>query len=108
MSSVLNNFGDDTICAIATAMSDAGIGIIRVSGKRAVEICDEIYVSTKGEHSLHDHKPNTIKYGFIVDESKTVNEKTIKEFFSLIFVLVCICKVFVFSLSHCLAQLLEI
>lgn len=79
MSSVLNNFGDDTICAIATAMSDAGIGIIRVSGKRAVEICDEIYVSTKGEHSLHDHKPNTIKYGFIVDESKPEESKVIDE-----------------------------
>ena len=31
MGSIFNNFNDDTICAIATAMSDAGIGIIRVS-----------------------------------------------------------------------------
>ena len=79
MSSVLNNFRDDTICAIATAMSDAGIGIIRVSGKRAVEICSVIYVSSKGEHSLAEHKANTIKYGFIVDESKSEENKVIDE-----------------------------
>jgi tRNA modification GTPase len=70
MSSVLNNFSGDTICAIATAMSDAGIGIIRVSGPDAISICNKIYVSAKKEHNLHDHRPNTITYGYIVDESK--------------------------------------
>ena len=70
MSSVLNNFSGDTICAIATAMSDAGIGIIRVSGPDAISICNKIYVSAKKEHNLPDHKPNTITYGYIVDESK--------------------------------------
>ncbi|WP_029231401.1 tRNA uridine-5-carboxymethylaminomethyl(34) synthesis GTPase MnmE [Butyrivibrio sp. VCB2006] len=69
MSSVLSNLSGDTICAIATAMSDAGIGIIRVSGDRAVEICDKIYVSAGKEHNLISHKPNTITYGYIVDES---------------------------------------
>lgn len=70
MSSVLNNFSGDTICAIATAMSDAGIGIIRVSGPDAISICNKIYVSAKKEHNLPDHRPNTITYGYIVDESK--------------------------------------
>lgn len=70
MNSVLNNFSGDTICAIATAMSDAGIGIIRVSGPDAISICDKIYVSAKREHNLSEHKPNSITYGFIVDESK--------------------------------------
>ena len=32
----------DTICAIATARATAAIGVIRVSGERAVEICDKI------------------------------------------------------------------
>ena len=75
MTSVLNNFNDDTICAIATAMSDAGIGIIRVSGRDAVSICDKIYLSAKKEHDLTLHKPNTIKFGYICDE----NEKIIDE-----------------------------
>ena len=68
MGNVLNNFSDDTICAIATAMSDAGIGIIRVSGKDALSICDGIYVSAKKHHTLLSHAANTIKYGYICDE----------------------------------------
>ncbi len=79
MSSVLNNFNDDTICAIATAMSDAGIGIIRVSGKDAVEICNKIYCSSKLEHNLLSHKPNTIVYGYICDETKDEDNKIIDE-----------------------------
>ena len=67
MSSVLNNFNDDTICAIATAMSDAGIGIIRVSGKDALSICTKIFLSPKKTHDLTSHDANTIKYGFICD-----------------------------------------
>lgn len=68
MGNVLNKLNDDTICAIATAMSDAGIGIIRVSGREAVSICDRIFISASGKHDLASHAPNTIKYGFICDE----------------------------------------
>jgi tRNA modification GTPase len=68
MGSVLNKLNDDTICAIATAMSDAGIGIIRVSGREAVAICDKIYISASGIHDLKEHAPNTIKFGYICDE----------------------------------------
>ncbi len=79
MANVLNNFKNDTICAIATAMSDAGIGIIRVSGKDAVSICDKIYVSAKMEHNLLSHKPNSITYGFICDETKDPDHRIVDE-----------------------------
>ena len=39
----------DTICAIASAMTNAGIGIIRVSGSDAIEKVDRIY---KGKQKL--------------------------------------------------------
>ena len=80
MSSVLNNFNDDTICAIATAMSDAGIGIIRVSGKEALTICDKIYVSPKKEHTLLTHKPNTIKYGYICNDQGDIIDEVMISF----------------------------
>jgi tRNA modification GTPase len=80
MSSVLNNFNDDTICAIATAMSDAGIGIIRVSGKDALTICDKIYVSPKKEHTLLTHKPNTIKYGYICNDQGDIVDEVMISF----------------------------
>ena len=76
---VLNNFNNDTICAIATAMSDAGIGIIRVSGKDAVEICDKIYCSSKMIHNLKSHKPNSIVFGYICDDSKDADNQIVDE-----------------------------
>lgn len=42
----------DTIAAIATAMSDSGIGIIRVSGDKAIEIVDKIYQNVRHEKVL--------------------------------------------------------
>ena len=60
--------GNDTIAASATAMSDAGIGIIRVSGPDAVRICAGICTNAKGMHDLETHASNTIVFGYVVDE----------------------------------------
>ena len=62
----------DTIAAIATAMSDSGIGIVRVSGKDAIEIVDKIYRNAKNERVLTKYDSHTIHYGFIVEENGTV------------------------------------
>ena len=62
----------DTIAAIATAMSDSGIGIIRVSGEDAVNIVDQIYRNAKNERVLTKYDSHTIHYGFIVREDGTV------------------------------------
>ena len=34
---------DDTIAAIATAPGEAGIGIVRISGEKAIELIDKIF-----------------------------------------------------------------
>lgn len=62
----------DTIAAIATALSDSGIGIIRISGTKAVEVADKIYRSKTGKKHLSDMKSHTIHYGFIVDNDNSV------------------------------------
>ena len=62
----------DTIAAIATAMSDSGIGIIRVSGDDAIEIVDKIYRNNKNERILSKYGSHTIHYGFIVGDHETV------------------------------------
>ena len=62
----------DTIAAIATALSDSGIGIIRISGTKAVEVADKIYRSKTGKKHLSDVKSHTIHYGFIVDNDNSV------------------------------------
>ena len=73
-------FDDDTICAIATAMSDAGIGIIRVSGKNAVTIVDKFYISAKKVHNLKEHLPNSIEYGFICDDQENILDEVMISF----------------------------
>lgn len=62
----------DTIAAIATAVSDSGIGIIRVSGEDAIVIVDKIYRNVKNEKILTNYDSHTIHYGFIVEENGTI------------------------------------
>lgn len=59
----------DTIAAIATALSDSGIGIIRVSGEEAIPVVHKIYRNKKNENVLSSYQSHTIHYGFIVEES---------------------------------------
>lgn len=56
----------DTIAAIATAISDAGIGIIRVSGEEAVSVVHKIYQNKNRKNVLEQYSSHTIHYGFIV------------------------------------------
>ena len=57
----------DTIAAIATALSDSGIGIVRVSGNEALEIVNKIFRNKYGKQSLLNYESHTIKYGYIVN-----------------------------------------
>ena len=64
----------DTIVAIATALTNSGIGIIRVSGKDAIEIVDKIYRSKSGNQNLKDYKSHTINYGYIYNHNVLIDE----------------------------------
>ena len=70
----------DTIAAIATAMSNSGIGIIRVSGNESIEIVDHIFKNSKKENSLKRYKSHTIHYGFIYDKDKILDEVMVSVF----------------------------
>ncbi len=64
----------DTIAAISTAVSNSGIGIIRISGKDAVAVADRVYRSQGGKKHLADQPTHTIHYGYIVDGGETIDE----------------------------------
>lgn len=68
----MSSIKTDTIAAIATAMSDSGIGIVRVSGDDAISIVDKIYRDSKGEKVLSKYCSHTIHYGFIVGDNETI------------------------------------
>ncbi len=67
-------FETETIAAIATAMSNSGIGIIRISGDDAINVADKIFVSAKSNKKLIDAKSHTIHFGHIVDDGRTIDE----------------------------------
>ena len=64
----------DTIAAVATAMSNSGIGIIRISGDAAIETADRIFRFAKGKKKLADQKAYTVHYGYIYDGEEKIDE----------------------------------
>ena len=67
----MNNVYSTTIAAISTAMSNSGIGIVRMTGPESFEIADRIYKGKK-EKKLCDQKSHTIHYGYITDGDETI------------------------------------
>ena len=65
----------DTICAIATALGEGGIAVIRVSGDKALDIVSKIFKSYSGQ-DIKTMKSYTMKYGHIYDID---NEELIDE-----------------------------
>lgn len=65
---------EDTIAAISTAVSESGIGIIRISGEEAFEIADRVYRSKNGKKHIVDFDTHTVHYGFVYDEKDLVDE----------------------------------
>lgn len=67
-------FQSQTIAAISTAMTESGIGIVRMSGEESLQIADQIYKSTKENKKLSEQKSHTIHYGHIVDQDQVIDE----------------------------------
>nr|WP_330392738.1 tRNA uridine-5-carboxymethylaminomethyl(34) synthesis GTPase MnmE [Asaccharospora irregularis] len=64
---------DDTIAAIATAPGEGGIGIIRISGERSLQVAQEIFKSMSGKQ-IEEYKTRTLIYGNIIDNENVIDE----------------------------------
>lgn len=62
----------DTIAAIATAMNESGIGIIRISGEESISIIHSVFVNKNYKKCLDSYNSHTIHYGFIIDEDQNI------------------------------------
>ncbi len=71
----------DTICAISTAPGIGGIAVIRVSGEKAVEITDSLFIPTNSGKSLRDRKSYTLAYGQISESNGTVIDDVVISLF---------------------------
>lgn len=68
----MNNMDHMTIAAIATGLSNSGIGIIRISGSESIDILNRIFCNKYYKHIAETYQTHTIHYGFIIDSN---NEK---------------------------------
>lgn len=64
---------NDTIAAISTAIGEAGIAIVRMSGDDSVNIIDEIFVSASGK-KMAEAENRKFLYGHIADGDKLIDE----------------------------------
>jgi len=55
---------NDTIAAISTPLGEGGIGIVRLSGNKAIEIAEKIF---QGKDKISNFPTHTIHYGQIID-----------------------------------------
>lgn len=70
-----NRMRTDTIAAIATGMSNSGIGIVRISGEEAFAVIERIYRDKEGKkRPLGQLKSHTVHYGYIYDGEEKLDE----------------------------------
>ncbi len=72
------NYETDTIAAIASGLTDSGIGIIRISGNRVLDILEKIFVPYNNNFNVNNIKSYTAHFGHIVEaESDNIIDECI-------------------------------
>nr|WP_330372718.1 tRNA uridine-5-carboxymethylaminomethyl(34) synthesis GTPase MnmE [Lachnoclostridium phytofermentans] len=64
----------DTIAAIATGLSNAGISIVRISGDQAFAVIDKVFQIKSKAKRLSEMESHTVHYGYIVDGEELIDE----------------------------------
>ena len=69
-----------TICAISTPAGMGAIAVIRLSGDKAIDICDTVFTSPVKGKTLKEQPANTTHFGTIVDGEKIIDEVVVAVF----------------------------
>lgn len=64
---------EETIAAISTAPGEAGIGIVRISGPRSLDVLDSIFEPKRGT-SIREYPQRRMVYGFIKEGEELLDE----------------------------------
>ena len=62
---------EETISAVCTALGEGAIGIVRISGEKALDCGEQLFRAASGK-ALGSYNPNTLVYGHVVDEDGAV------------------------------------
>jgi tRNA modification GTPase len=72
---------DDTIVALSTPAGVGAIGVIRISGSKAIDIVQPLFFNKKSElKDLKNAAPNTIHFGIIKQQESIIDEVLISLF----------------------------
>ena len=67
-------FKEDTIAAITTGMSNAGVGIRRISGDRSCEITDMLFRAANKNKKAVNMKSYTAAFGGVYEDDRMIDE----------------------------------
>lgn len=70
----MNMSSNETIAAIATGLTDSGIGIIRISGEYAVEVGNSVFQSPSGKKILKQAEFHKLYYGYVIEDDFVIDE----------------------------------
>ena len=73
----MDNLDNKTIVAIATALNNSGISIIRLSGDEAINIAHKIFKSVNRDKDIREVNSHTIHYGHIIDENNNIVDEVL-------------------------------
>ncbi|MDR0294881.1 MAG: tRNA uridine-5-carboxymethylaminomethyl(34) synthesis GTPase MnmE [Prevotellaceae bacterium] len=73
-------YSNSTICAVSTASGVAGVAVIRISGERAIGICEQIFTPKKSGKPLASQKSHSLSFGRIMDGEKVIDEVLVSVF----------------------------
>ncbi len=69
-----------TICAISTPAGMGAIAVIRLSGDKAIDICDSVFKSPVKGKTLKEQPANTTHFGTIINGEKIIDEVVVAVF----------------------------
>lgn len=72
---------NSTIAAISTAPGSGGIAVIRVSGKDALTMCNDLFVPYKKNKNINEQAPQTVNFGNIVNEKNEIIDEVLVSVF---------------------------
>lgn len=64
---------EDTIAAISTPIGEGGIGIVRISGSKAIDIAQKIFTARSNKSKIR-FETYRMYYGYIVNDKKTIHD----------------------------------
>ena len=68
---VIKQQQEETISAVCTALGEGAIGIVRISGEKALACGEQLFKAASCK-ALGSYNPNTLVYGHVVDEDGAV------------------------------------